>query len=486
MTDDGSILWRIIFQLVLIAVSGVFSCTEIAIISCNDNKLERMANGDARLADTKRAKRLVWLTGQPARFLATIQVGITLAGFLGSAFAADGFSAPLARILQFEGSPLSADAAHTAALVLITLVLSYFTLVLGELVPKRLAMQQAEEIALSLSGLIYCVAKLFSPVVWLLTASTNGFLRLCGVDPDAEPEEATEEEIRMMVDVGRIKGNIDDDEQEIIHNVFEFDNKTADEVMTHRTESVVLWLEEDGSQWDEAIAGTMHSYYPICDDSADNIVGILSAKKYFRLADKSRENVMANAVSAPQFVPESVKTDVLFRNMKRDRNHFAVVLDDKGGVSGIVTINDLLEQLVGDLPDDTAEPDLPEIEVYETDSDGGAVSWKISGAADLAEVSKLLGVSLPEDEYDTLAEYVLAVFGTIPGDGETPEILLPEQGLVVRVTSMREHRLEYAVVRKVESDKNDTAETAEAEKTEATETTAVAEITEIIDTANGM
>jgi len=242
--SDGSILWQLVLQIFLILINAVFACAEIAVISMNDTKLSKLAaTGD------NRALKLTMLTSQPARFLSTIQVGITLAGFLASAFAADNFSQRLVNLLVNLGVKIPETTLATISVILITLILSYFTLILGELVPKRLAMRNAEKLALGMSGIIYFVSKVFSPIVSLLTVSTNGILRLLGIDPLAAEEAVTEEEIRMMVDEGSEKGTIDADEKEMIQNVFEFDNKTARDVMTHRTEVSLLWLDESIEQW---------------------------------------------------------------------------------------------------------------------------------------------------------------------------------------------------------------------------------------------
>ena len=328
----------ILLQVVLICLNAIFACAEIAIISMNDNKLAKMADkGD------KRAVRLVKLTSEPARFLATIQVAITLSGFLGSAFAADNFSGVLVDWIVELGVNIPIDVLDSVAVILITIILSYFTLVFGELVPKQIAMRKAEPLALGMSGLISGIAKAFAPLVSFLTISTNTVLRLFGIDPNAEDDEVSEEEIRMMVEVGSEKGTIDHQEREFIQNVFEFDDLSAEDLVTHRTDVVMLDLEDSMEQWKETIFNTRHTLYPICQDSADQIVGILNAKEYFRSEEKSREAIMQNAVSAPYFVPDTVKADVLFRNMKKERHTLAVVLDEYGGMTGIVTINDLVE-----------------------------------------------------------------------------------------------------------------------------------------------
>ena len=411
--DDNSLLWQILLQVILIALNAVFACAEIAVISFNDNKLAKLAE-----EGNKRAVRLARLTSQPARFLATIQVAITLAGFLGSAFAADNFSDMLSDWIIGLGVPISHATLDTVSVILITIILSYFTLVFGELVPKRVAMKKAETLALGMSGLISFISKLFAPIVWLLTISTNALLRLMGIDPNSDDEEVTEEEIRMMVDAGREKGVIDEEEKEIIQNVFEFDDITAGEIATHpELDIALLWTDETPEQWAQTIHETRHSRYPVCDESVDNVVGILNAKDYFRLEDKSHENIMAQAVKPAYFVPESVKADVLFRRMKQSRTQFAVVLDERGGMNGIITINDLVEQLVGEL-DDVEDADEPVQEIERTDSG----TWNIRGEASLEDVADALGAALPTEEYETFGGFVFGSLGTIPDDGSQLEL----------------------------------------------------------------
>lgn len=432
--SDGSILWQLVLQIFLILINAVFACAEIAVISMNDTKLSKLAaTGD------NRALKLTMLTSQPARFLSTIQVGITLAGFLASAFAADNFSQRLVNLLVNLGVKIPETTLATISVILITLILSYFTLILGELVPKRLAMRNAEKLALGMSGIIYFVSKVFSPIVSLLTVSTNCILRLLGIDPLAAEEAVTEEEIRMMVDEGSEKGTIDADEKEMIQNVFEFDNKTARDVMTHRTEVSLLWLDESIEQWEKTIIESRHNVYPICDETTDDIVGILSSKEYFRIREKTRENIMQFAVKPAYFVPESVRADLLFQNMKNNRQHFAIVLDEFGGMDGIVTMNDLLEELVGDLEDDMSVPEEP-LAIERIDSE----TWKIRGSAPLGEVVEQLGVPLPENEYDTFGGLVFGRLGYIPDDGSTPE--LDEYGLHIKVSKIVDHQLEKAIV----------------------------------------
>ena len=427
-----------ILQLVLIALNAIFACAELAVLSINETKLERMAEqGD------KRAKRLFNLTREPAKFLATIQVAITLSGFLGSAFAADGFSEPLVDWLLGLGVDVPRATLDSIAVVVITLILSYFTLVFGELVPKRVAMKKAEALGLSISGLVNGISVVFRPIVWFLSVSTNAILRLLGIDPNEVDEQVNEEEILMMVDAGSEKGAIDEQEKEFIQNVFEFDDLTAEEIAVHRTEVTILWMEDSMEEWAKTIHDSRHTLYPVCQDSTDNIIGILNAKDYFRLDDKNRENVMQNAVKAPFFVPETIKADVLFRKMKKTRNIMAIVLDEYGGMVGIITLNDLIEQLVGDLgednPEEAAEPHVEQMDEK---------TWVIIGNVELYDIEQALDVDIGLEGVDTFTGLVFSELDMIPHDGEQ-DIELDFKGLHIHITKIEDHQISYATVTKL-------------------------------------
>ena len=429
----------IILQIVLIALNAIFACAEIAVLSINETKLERMAE-----AGNRRAKRLFKLTREPARFLATIQVAITLSGFLGSAFAADNFSEPLVDWIVSLGVNLPRATLDSAAVILITVILSFFTLVFGELVPKRVAMKKAEKLGLGISGLVSAIAAIFRPIVWFLSISTNGVLRLLGIDPNEVDEQVNEEEILMMVDAGSEKGAIDEQEKEFIQNVFEFDDLTADEIAVHRTEVTILWMEDDMDQWAATIHDSRHTLYPVCEDSADNVIGILNAKDYFRLDDKSREKVMAEAVREPFFVPATIKADVLFRKMKKTRNIMAIVLDEYGGMVGIITLNDLIEQLVGDLGEDTPEEEaaVPHIEQMDENT------WALIGNVELLEIEQTLDVDIGLEDVDTFTGLVFSELDMIPSDGEQ-NIELDFKGLHIHIKHIEDHQIAFAEVSKI-------------------------------------
>lgn len=401
----------IILQIVLIALNAVFASAEIAVVSCNETKLKKMAEDG-----NKRAARLTRLTEQPARFLSTIQVAITLAGLLGSAFAADNFAEPLTNWLVGLGVPIPADTLNTICVVLITLVLSYFNIVFGELVPKRIAMKNAEKTALGMSGMLGFVSVIFAPLVALLTVSTNGLLRLFGIKPnESDDERVTAEEIILMADAGRETGTIEEDETEMIKSVFEFKEKTAGEACTHRKDADILFTEDSDAVWADTIKGSRHTYYPVCGDTVDDVVGVLNTKDYFRLDDRSRDSVMKNAVDPAVFVPESMPADSLFAKMRSTREFVAIVVDEYGGMRGIITIHDLVELLVGDLTDKDEEADYS---IRKT----GENEWTITGLAPMDEVQEALGIKLEGDdvdEYEIFGGYVCGRLGRVPDDGTT-------------------------------------------------------------------
>ena len=378
---NTQLIGNLILQFVLIGLNAVFACAEIAILSINENKLSKMAE-----EGNKKARRLEKLTQNPARFLATIQVAITLSGFLGSAFAADNFSDIIVSKLVEAGIAVPAETLNTIAVLVITILLSFITLVFGELVPKRLAMRKTESMALGLSGTVSFISKAFTPLVWLLTVSTNGILRLFGIDPHADENEVSEEDILMMADAGTEKGVIDEEENFIIQNVFAFDELSVGEFMTHRTEVEMLWKEDTMEEWKKTIFLSSHRHFPICEDSADQIIGILDTHAFFRLPEQTKEIALERATLKPYFVSSLTKADDLFRQMKESKNSFAVVIDEFGGTDGIVTINDLIEQLVGELEETPNEI----ISINE-------LTYDIEGDAELTKIERELKTDFQSD-----------------------------------------------------------------------------------------
>ena len=434
----------LIIQIVLIAVNALFASSEIAVISMSEARLKMLSEeGD------KRAKRLLNLTKQPAKFLATIQVAITLAGLLGGAFAAENFADPIVDLVLSLGVNIPRSAAHSVVVFLITLVLTYFSIVFGELVPKRLAMKKTESLSLSLSGILFFMSKICAPLVWLLTVSTNALLRLLGIDPNQNDEVVTEDEIKMMLMEGSQQGTIENDENEIIQNVFDMNDTSAEEVSTRRRDVVCLYLEDDMSVWADTIRGSHYTYFPVCGESQDDVVGVLNTKDYFRLDDLSRKSVMKNAVDKPFFVPEGIRADQLFSRMKQERKYFAIVIDEYGGMSGIVTVHDLMEELVGNMDD---EDTVREVEIRQLSDD----RWEIRGSADLEEVAEKLDVQLPTDEHETFNGLVCGIVGRVPDEGE--QFTCEGYGLKIHVKNVTGHRVDTALVEKTRQPFDDAAD----------------------------
>ncbi|MBE6719936.1 MAG: HlyC/CorC family transporter [Ruminococcaceae bacterium] len=427
---------KIILLIVLIFLNAVFASAEIAVISMNDARLRQLTSeGD------RRAVKLSKLTDQPSRFLATIQVAITLAGLLSSAFAADSFATPIVDALIKSGVTVNKKILSTAVLVVITLVLAYFNLVFGELVPKRVAMKRAEKMALGMSGMLYTVSVVFRPVVFILTASTNLVLRMLGINPDENDEQITEEEIRMLLSQGSEQGTIKDYENEIIQNVFDFNDTTIEQICTHRRDVDFLDIADSIEDWNKTINETRHSFYPLVRDNNENIIGILDTKDYFRLKNKTKRSVIATAVDEPVFVPEGMSAYRLFKQMKSSRKYFAVIVDEYGGFEGVITLHDLMEALVGDIYDIEEGTVTNDIQPVTDDS------WRIKGSADISEVSHTLGLDLMnEDLYDTFNGYVCDVLQRVPNDGEI--LTCETDDLTISVRSVKNHMIQYAIVTK--------------------------------------
>lgn len=424
--ESDSILPQLLLQLVLIAVNALFAATEIAVISLNETKVRRMAEG----GDRKAAKMLRMVT-EPTGFLSTIQICITLAGFLGSAFAADNFSDKLVNWLINDCgvSGVSPSALDTISVIIITLVLSYFTLVLGELVPKRIAMKRSESIARAVSGLMIAMTAALRPIIWLLTVSTNGVLRLCGIDPEDNAEEVSEEEIIMMLDEGEEAGSIESGEKELIKNVFSLNDTTAEDVMVHRSQVAFLKRDDARTTLLNEIAESGYSRFPVYGENIDDIVGILYAKTYLTAQSRGERCEMKDFLMPPRFVHASTHINRILLDMQREHAHMAVVVDDYGGVIGIITLEDILEELVGEIWDESDEV----IENIRERSDG---SYDINGSTRLSDMCESIGCSI-DSEADTVGGWVTEMFGGIPESGESFEC----GGMHVTVESTDERRV---------------------------------------------
>ncbi|MBD5098872.1 MAG: HlyC/CorC family transporter [Clostridiales bacterium] len=425
---------------ILILINAFFAAAEIAVISLSETKLKKQADeGD------KKAQRLLKLTQAPDHFLAAIQIAVTLAGFLSSAFAADSFSDPLVKWLVEERGVTALDsrALNSIMVVLITIVLSYFSLVLGELVPKRIAMKKTQAVARFTLGPVCAVAAVFRPVIWLLSKSTNGVLRLLHIDPNADQEDVSEDEIRMMVDLGEERGAIEASEKELIENIFEFNNTTAEDVMVHRTDMVMVWAQDTNEDIVNAILASGRSRFPVYEEDADHIVGVLNTRDFLLSAQEEHPKPLSELLRPAYFVPESVRTDVLFRDMQSKKVHMAIVVDEYGGTSGLVTMEDLLEEIVGSIYDEFDPVEEKDIEQIEPGV------WKASGSCDLERVAQALEMEFPEEEgSDTLGGLVFAQLSVIPEDGAQLEV--DACGLHIKVLNFTDRRVEWALVSKLE------------------------------------
>ena len=433
--DDPSpngIIFQIILLFVLILVNGFFAMSEIAIISLNDNKIRRMAE-----EGHKKANKVLKLTEDSSRFLSTIQIGVTLAGFLTSASAATSFANLLSGWLQetlaiHNGGWLTFI--NGASVVVITLIMSYFSLVLGELVPKRIAMHNPEAISFAVVNPLLFIKAFMRPFVALLSVSTNLILRLFGINPKDDPQAVTEEEIRMLVDVGEEKGVIEESQKEMINNIFEFDDIVAGDVMTHRTDVVAVEITDSFDDVVHLAIQEGYSRIPVYEEDLDNIKGIIYVKDLLKYVGQDLpEGGLTQIMRKAYFVPESKRCRDLFTEMTEKHIQMAVVADEYGGTAGLVTIEDLLESIVGSMQDEYDNEEEEFSQLSDT-------TYTIEGITDLDEVEELLGVELPGGEYDTLGGMVMALLGRIPEPGETPSVEV--SGFRFTVVSVVDRRIE--------------------------------------------
>lgn len=426
----GSLVLKILLLLALILVNAYFAMAEIAVISLNDTKMEKLAE-----EGHKKAKLVLKLTKNPTKFLSTIQIGITLAGFLTSASAATSFAEMLTDAVTGKFG-LPENIVSPIAVVLITLIMSYFSLVLGELVPKRIGMQIPEKVAFAVAKPLYVIAKLTSPFVKFLSLSTNGVVRLLGFDPNADEEVVTEEEIRMMVDVGGEKGVIEDDQKEMINNIFEFDDMDAGDVMTHRTDVVAADVNDTTLEEFMALAiENGRSRIPLYDEDIDNIVGIVYIKDLLKYVGKEVKvkGTLKNIMREPYFVPETKACGELFKEMRQKRIQMAVVVDEYGGTAGIVTLEDIVEAVMGDIQD---EYDEEEEEISKIDEN----TFTVEGTIDIEEIDELIGKELPEGDYETLAGFIMDELQCIPKQGEMNEVVF--ENVKFTVLEVEDRRIE--------------------------------------------
>ena len=436
--DDGGpalqiIIPKLLLLLVLIVVNAFFAMSEIAIISLNDTKIKHLAEeGD------KKAKQIVKLTENSSRFLSTIQIGVTLAGFLTSASASASFAGIITKAVVGRWPGLSAGLISAVSVVVITIITSYFSLVLGELAPKKIAMQAPEKVSYKVVGILLFFSKLVKPFVKFLALSTNGVVRLFGFDPNADEENVTEEEIRLMVDAGEEKGVIENTQAEMIDNIFEFDDLDAGDIMTHRTDMVAIEATRALDEVADLCVENGYSRLPVYKDDQDNIIGVIYAKDLLKYVGRNIPSKLTieKIMRKPLYVAETQACSDIFMAMNESRTQFAVVVDEYGGTAGIVTLEDVIESIVGNIRDEYDDDEEEEIvQINET-------TFTIDGTTNIDEVNSRAGVKLPEGDYDTLAGFIIDRLGYLPDENTELPLTIEYENIRFTVLSMDERRLE--------------------------------------------
>ena len=406
-TDPGAaqISAQILLLIALTIMNAFFSGAEMAVVSVNKNRIRMLAD-----SGNKKAILIQKLSEDSTGFLSTIQVAITFAGFFSSASAATGISQVLGAKLSLLGVPYS----KSLAMVAVTILLSYFNLVFGELVPKRIALQKAEKFSLFAVSPIYAISKVLGPFIKLLSVSTNGVLKLLGMKTENLEEEVSEEEIRTMLQTGRESGVFNKIEEEMIKSIFLFDDKRAREIMTPRQDMVTINIEQPVEQVLNDILNTRHSRIPVYEGDIDNIIGILSMKDFsIEMSKMEPDAIDIRAIlQKPYYIPENKKTDNLFLEMQKNKLKMAILIDEYGGVSGLITLEDLIEEIVGDIHDEYEESDpmLTELEPF---------VFQASGGITLYDLDEVLHEKI-DSSCDTLSGYLIELLGFIPVKSQIP------------------------------------------------------------------
>ncbi len=427
-------IFQLTVLLVLILLNAYFAATEIAFISLNDAKIEKQAK-----EGNKKARQIEKMLKNPSKFLATIQIGITLAGFLSSAFASDTFANMLAPKLNSLFPFISVDIFKGISIIIITIILSFFTLVFGELVPKRIAMKYYEKIAYYSIGTIRAISILTAPFVKILTASTNVISKLFGISENDE-EIVTEEEIKMLIDEGEEKGTIELEEKEMINNIFEFNDISVSEVMTHRTDIFAIDINSDIEENLKELDDYKYSRIPIYEDTIDDIKGILFIKDLLKYYRTKKQIKVKSIMREAYFVSENKPINELFKDLQKNKMQMAIVIDEYGGTAGLVTMEDLLEEIVGNIFD---EYDDIEYEFQKVDDN----TFIINGSVSIYDLKKILNVDVPEGDYETLSGYLLEILGRVPEDNENPTI--ETENVIYKIEKYEDKRILWVKACKV-------------------------------------
>ena len=445
-------LGQILLVIVLLIFNAFFAGSEMAFVSLNVNRVKAKA-----LEDDKRSKKIVQILSDSTHFLSSIQVGVTLSGFLASAFASEAFSSLLMELLLDLGLNFSPATIKPIAVVIITLLLSYLTILFGELVPKKVALAYPEQFANAAVYPVSFFSTIFTPLVKFLSFSTNLILRLFGIDPDELEDSATEEEIRLLVSVSQESGNIDETEREMIDNVFAFDDMDVEEIMTHRTEVLALSEEWSFDEIIDFVADERFTRYPIYKDSIDNIIGTIHLRDLLKYTHSQKDYVLEDILRKPYYIPTSKKTNDLFNEFKLSKTHIAIVVDEYGGTAGIVTMEDLIEEIMGDISD----------EYDEDESDGisqiSEEMWMVEGDSELYDLQCALDIDFPIEKFDTVSGFIIGELGRLPelSDLNSVESAIVYQGYRFIITKAEEKIVTKAKILKVQKDEDDYEEEEE-------------------------
>ncbi|AWI05580.1 hemolysin family protein [Clostridium drakei] len=429
-SPDPSIMGQFILIAILTLINAFFSLAEIALVSVNKNKIKLMAE-----QGNKKAQLLEKFIKEPTKALSTIQVGITLAAFLSSASASTGIANKFTKFLTNIGVPYSSE----VSIVIITIVLSYVTLVFGELLPKRIALQKPDAFAMRSIGVIVFLSKITSPFVKLLSGSINILVKVFGLDKKNTEETISKEEIKSLVEVGREYGVINETEKQMINGIFEFDDKLAKEVMTPRPDVFLINVNTSHDEIMDELMEEKYSRIPVYEDDIDNIIGILYMKDLFIEIHKNHnKNIdIRKMLHTPYFVLESKNIDELFKELQTTRNHMAVLIDEYGGFSGIATIEDLIEEVMGEIDDeyDDSEPDIKKV-----DND----TFVVSGSISVDNFNNYLNLNLISEYSDTIGGFVVDLLGHIPHNGERKAVNY--ENIIFKIEEVKDRRIEKVKV----------------------------------------
>lgn len=422
-----NIISQLLFLLILTIANAFFAGAEMATVSVNKNKIKIFAEDG-----NKTALLLQELLKEPTRFLSTIQVAITLSGFLASASAATSFSYPLSVIMTKLGIPYG----ETIAIVLVTIILSFFTLVFGELVPKRIALQKAETISLFTVKPILFISKLTSPFIKFLSLSTNFILQILGMKAENLEENISKEEIKSMIEAGQANGVFNETEKEMINSIFEFDDILASEIMIPRTDVYSIKIDVPINEYLDELLATKHSRIPVYEEDIDNIIGILYIKDLILEArNKGFENIdIRSILHKPYLVPESKNIDTLFKEMQKSKKYIAILIDEYGGFSGIVTMEDLVEEVMGNIDDeyDDSEPKLEKIDNH---------TYLIDGLYSIDNLIENLDINIISKNHNTISGYLINLLGEIPDDTFlNKEIKV--NNIIFKIKNIKENRID--------------------------------------------